>query len=288
MTVVDIVSDESNPLEERDQPFYDAVKKQFGDQCTEDLAIRVTRAFHHFKAHRMEVTLAEAKKILEWRAKLNADTILTRELDQSRTYFDCWPGMIYGEDNDGHLVAVDRVNEIDVDAFHKNFSSVETLLPHRLQYMERIQWEKAAISKRLGRRVYKHICIVDLKGLGLKHVSRSVINQLKPIFDIGQVYYPETLHRLYLINAPFIFHGAWKIISTFVEPETRAKIQVLKEGEKFLDIAQKHGIPLESIPACLGGKHPGRSMNSTFKPSVADTPLPVPTPSETPAPSTTS
>lgn len=49
-----------------------------------------------------------------------------------------------------------------------------------------------------------------------------------------------------------------------------------KEGDKFLETAQNHGIPLESLPAYLGGGHPGRPMNNTFKPSVADAPLPAP------------
>jgi hypothetical protein len=43
---------------------------------------------------------------------------------------------------------------------------------------------------------------------------------------VGQLYYPETLHCLYIINAPFIFYGAWKVISAIIQPETREKIQV--------------------------------------------------------------
>lgn len=73
-----------------------------------------------------------------------------------------------------------------------------------------------------------------------------------------------------------MFYGAWKMIASLIDPETREKIQVFKEGDKFLETAQKHGIPLDSLPSYLGGNHTGRPMNSTFKPSVADTPLPVP------------
>uniref|UniRef100_K3WSE6 CRAL-TRIO domain-containing protein n=1 Tax=Globisporangium ultimum (strain ATCC 200006 / CBS 805.95 / DAOM BR144) TaxID=431595 RepID=K3WSE6_GLOUD len=276
-------NEESAPLTAEDQQFYDVIKATHGDTCTEDFAIRMARAFRSQKKNRMQLTLAEAKRILDWRAAHDAETILTRELDNSKIYFDCWPGQIYGEDKEGHLITVDRIKEINIDAFQKNFSHIDQLLPHRVQYMERIQWEKAAVSKRLGARVYKHICIVDLKGLGMKHVSRSIINYLKPIFDIGQMYYPETLHRLYLINAPFVFYGAWKMIASLIDPETREKIQVFKEGDKFLEAAQSHDIPLESIPVYLGGGHHGRAMNNTFKPSVADTPLPVPMPTvETP------
>lgn len=171
--------EEGAPLTAEDREYYDAVKAEHGDKCTEDFAIRMARAFRAQKKNRMQVTMAEAKRILEWRAAHDAENILTRELDHSKVYFDCWPGLVYGEDKDGHLIAVDRIAEIQIDAFQKNFGHIDQLLPHRVQYMERIQWEKAAISKRLDSRVYKHICIVDLKGLGMKHISRSIINYLK-------------------------------------------------------------------------------------------------------------
>lgn len=312
-------TEEAAPLSAEDQPFFDAIKQEFGDKCCNDLAIRAARAFAH-KKNRLQTTLDETRAVLAWREKLQVDSILTRELDQSKIYFECWPGLMYGEDNEGHLIAIDRISEISMEGFLANFQHVDALLPHRAQYMERIQWEKAAISRRLGRRVYKHICIVDLRGLGMKHVSRSMLNHLKvrdtlygagkclgsgfncflldaqPIFDVGQHYYPETLHRLYLVNAPMIFYGAWKVIATLIDPDTREKIQVFvrwrikwtvvwyqmlilmleqKDNQGFLDAAQKHGIPLSSLPSYLGGTHHGRPMNSTFRPSVADTPLPV-------------
>jgi len=84
-----------------------------------------------------------------------------------------------------------------------------------------------AVSKRLGRRIYKHIFVFDLAGIGMKHLSRNLISFLKPIFDLGQVYYPESLFRMYLVNAPLIFWGTWKIISGLIDPETREKIGVL-------------------------------------------------------------
>lgn len=267
--------EESQPLAPGDKEYYDAVKAEFGDAVSEDFAIRVARAFRAQKKNRMQITINESRRILEWRKKLEVDSILNRDLDQGKLYFDSWPGYLYGEDQDGHLITVDRISEIKLDAFQKNFGHVDSLLPHRAQYMERVQWEKAAISKRLGRRVYKHICIVDLKGLGMKHCGPSVINQLKPIFDVGQHYYPETLHRLFLVNVPMVFYGVWKVIGALIDPETKEKIQVFKDVKKFHEEVQKIGVSLDALPTFLGGKHPGRAMNSTFRPSEADTPLPV-------------
>lgn len=57
-------------------------------------------------------------------------------------------------------------------------------------------------------------------------LTPAFVSGIQPIFDIGQLYYPETLHRLYLINAPMVFYGFWKMISGLIDPETREKIQV--------------------------------------------------------------
>ena len=71
-----------------------------------------------------------------------------------------------------------------------------------------------------------------------------------------------------------IFHAAWKVISTLVDPDTREKIQVFKDGDQFLAAAKGHGSPLEALPQYLGGSHAGRAMDQTFQASVPDTPFP--------------
>ncbi|KUF79234.1 hypothetical protein AM588_10000114 [Phytophthora nicotianae] len=299
-------NEEAQPLSAEDQPFFEAVKAEFGDQCTDDLAIRVARAYRGVKKNRKEFTIVETRKILDARAAHDTDNVLKRDLPMSKMYNEYWPTYIYGEDKEGHLVTVDRLSDINTDGLFKTFTNTEDIIPHRWQYMERIQWEKVAISKRLGRRVYKHICIVDLKGLSMKLLAPSVLSHLKPIFDVGQLYYPETLHCLYVVNAPFIFYSAWKVISAIIQPETREKIQVFvlfdechafvimqKDMKAFLEVAQNHGIPLSSLPSYMGGSHPGRVMNNTFTASEPDTPFPVPavatvttektTPTEAPA-----
>ncbi|KAE9316578.1 hypothetical protein PF008_g18963 [Phytophthora fragariae] len=268
--------EEAQPLTAADQPFYDAVKAAFGDQCTDDLAIRVARAYRSVKKNREQFTISETKKILDARVAFDVDNVLKHDLPQSKLYNEYWPTYVYGEDKEGHLVTVDRISDINPDGFFKTFANVNDIIPHRWQYMERIQWEKVAISKRRGHRVYKHVCIVDLKGLSLKLLAPSVLSHLKPIFDVGQLYYPETLHCLYIVNAPFIFYSAWKVISAIIQPETREKIQVFKDMKAFLEVAQNHGIPLSSLPSYMGGSHPGRVMNNTFTASEPDTPFPVP------------
>lgn len=41
---------------------------------------------------------------------------------------------------------------------------------------------------------------------------------IKAISDIDQKYYPETLNKLYLVNAPSAFVMVWKIVKGWLDP----------------------------------------------------------------------
>ncbi|KDO28771.1 hypothetical protein SPRG_19985 [Saprolegnia parasitica CBS 223.65] len=253
--------EESLPLTEVD--FYDAIKKEFGTDCNEEFCIRLARAYRGEKKNRMGKTIGETRKVLEWRKQVKADELLETKLEQADVFAQSWPSMISGEDYYGHIINYDRLKDIQLDACLSHFN-LEQVLLHRAKHMERLRAEMAAVSKRAGRRIYRHICIFDLSGIGLKHMAPSVINFLKPIFDLGQVYYPESLFRMYLVNAPFVFWGTWKIISNFIDPETKEKIQIFKNADSFVADAKKHGIPMSAIPKALGGESVGRMLDDNF------------------------
>lgn len=60
--------------------------------------------------------------------------------------------------------------------------------------------------------VDKQVVIMDLQGTSWSHVNMKFLLLMKNIADLDQAYYPEVLHRVFVINAPTIFTG----ISTFV------------------------------------------------------------------------
>jgi hypothetical protein len=82
----------------------------------------------------------------------------------------------------------------------------------------------------------------------LKEKSREFV---KLAISIGQDYYPEIMYKMFLINAPFLFRGAWALISPFIDEKSRAKMSILgssyhKELFKLVDP--------EMVPEDLGGK----------------------------------
>jgi len=65
--------------------------------------------------------------------------------------------------------------------------------------------------------------------------------------------FPESLHRLYVINAPSPFRVAWKVIQTFLDPVTAEKTKIL--GKDFIADLIKD-INLDMIPHKFGGIGP--------------------------------
>lgn len=46
----------------------------------------------------------------------------------------------------------------------------------------------------------------------------NALNHLKAIAEIVQHYYPETLHRLFIVNAPSAFVVMFKVIKPWLNP----------------------------------------------------------------------
>lgn len=69
---------------------------------------------------------------------------------------------------------------------------------------------------------------------------------------------------MYLLNAPLVFRGFWKVVSAWIDIDTRQKIHVFGNLKSFLSQAEKDGIPLSSLPENLTGQHQGRALDNTF------------------------
>jgi hypothetical protein len=49
-----------------------------------------------------------------------------------------------------------------------------------------------------------------LQGVTMAHFGSTVRNIIKSIIGLGSNFYPESLWRLYLINAPMVFRAIWR------------------------------------------------------------------------------
>jgi len=65
--------------------------------------------------------------------------------------------------------------------------------------------------------------------------------------------YPESVEKMFIINAPLMFRGVWSFISPLMDKRTRDKTSILG-GQK--DYAPKllEWVPADNLPNFLGGK----------------------------------
>ncbi|ORE18922.1 CRAL/TRIO domain-containing protein [Rhizopus microsporus] len=121
-------------------------------------------------------------------------------------------------------------------------------------------------SKKAGRIINRETVIFDCTGMGWHQLHMPALNYIRAIAHCDQNYYPETLNKLFLINAPSAFVYVWKIAKTWLDPGTIAKIQIL--GSDYKDTLLKQ-IPPENLPSFLGGECTCEHMDGGCVPSQA-------------------
>lgn len=245
------VEKETHPLTENEQKTLQAMRQELSDLIKPDTPMTTLIRFIRGYATETDPTRAaieRLKECLEWRASaaILADSILERKLEGDMKFRENWPVGVHGCDKMGRPVYVERVGMINPDILEQNFTIEQMILFH-VQVMERLNHCKEDLTRRLGKTMYKHVVVIDLEGFGTKHLGKGTTTPLKTMVHIDQHYYPESLYKMIIVNAPFVFRMGWAIVKPLLHPLTRDRI---KMGNEYL----KDYIDDEQIPHFLGGK----------------------------------
>ena len=90
--------------------------------------------------------------------------------------------------------------------------------------------------------------VFDLQGLGYKNLDAAA---LRSCFSILNGHYPERLRQIFMLNAPMIFYGLWKVVCPFIDPVSRAKVKFI-DGEQGLGIL-RDTVGADILPVEYGG-----------------------------------
>ncbi|KAG0099924.1 hypothetical protein BGZ93_005180 [Podila epicladia] len=94
-----------------------------------------------------------------------------------------------------------------------------------------------------GRVLIQHpvetVCLVfDLTGFSLANMDFAMVRYLVNIFE---AYYPESLGRIIIHGAPFVFWGVWKVVQPWLDPVVAAKVRFTRSDQDLLEhIPAKH------------------------------------------------
>ncbi|KAH9973921.1 CRAL/TRIO domain-containing protein [Russula compacta] len=94
--------------------------------------------------------------------------------------------------------------------------------------------------------------IIDLGGVSLG-LMWSLRHHLQQASELATAHYPETLHRIAIVNAPAFFPTVWSWIKAWFDEGTRNKIHILgaDPGQALLGF-----IDADSLPQVYGGTLP--------------------------------
>ncbi len=94
------------------------------------------------------------------------------------------------------------------------------------EYERALKYIFPACSKVAGKTVTQTLAVLDLKGVGLRHLSADVRRIISTIFRVDQDNYPETLGKTLVINAPSIFKVIFAMFKPVLDARTQAKVEV--------------------------------------------------------------
>lgn len=83
----------------------------------------------------------------------------------------------------------------------------------------------------------------------MSSLNKKTINFVKIAISMGQNYYPEIMHEMFIINCPLIFRASYKMFKPFINEKTRKKIHI--KGTSFEDMFEK--IDKANMPSIIGG-----------------------------------
>ncbi|CAL8462059.1 g1590 [Coccomyxa elongata] len=208
---------------------------------------RFLRARQHDLKRAKEMYAASMK----WRAEFGVDTILEDfQFHERDAFISLYPQGYHKTDKTGRPIYIQHLGAIHYKKLEAVTTEERMIKFHVQEYERCARVIMPACSIVAGRHIDQTFAIIDVKGVGLKHLTGDIKKMLSRIMAIDQNNYPEMLGHTCIINAPSVFKMVWQAVKSFIDPKTQEKIEICKTD--YVPALLKW-VDAENLPEYLGG-----------------------------------
>ena len=164
----------------------------------------------------------------------------------------------------GRPIFLNLICDLQVDRMLSDVSD-EDNERYMIKLFETFQTYRLPMSSKVkGKLIEQGMTIMNIRDVGLVFTNR-ILKYIKMTSKMTSNYFPETLGKMYVLNASTMFSVIWALVKPFIDEKTKAKIVVL--GDDFLEKVLED-VEADNLPKFLGGncECEGGCINSDIGP----------------------
>jgi len=207
--------------------------------------------FLRARKHSIENAENMFRQHMQWREQHDLDNL--HEWKHPKEYSSYWPWNVTGFDVMDGPVMVLPIGSWDPYKVNGKYNDFVRYCYQSIEHL----WK---VTQRKGRDCNVHqqfSIILDIKGLGMKNVTS--IEAMKGILEAVKSFeanYPETMRIGFIVNAPYMFNMAWRLIKPFVSDYTHSKLRFLGSDQKSMRTELMKHMDIHQFPTVYGGSLP--------------------------------
>lgn len=200
----------------------------------EEFSHTTYRRFLIGRKRNIQVALRDLIRFAKWRDEHNA---------KSLTIEDCGD---YGKRRVSFLHGRDKRNRPVVVTLSRRQPGFDRDIGEVAKYIIYVFDQALAASLPEDEKI---LSLIDLSGFSLRNMD---FETARIYFNCLQLYYPETLGQLLILNAPIVFSACWAIIRPWLDTDTAMKIKFIRydELDEYIDkdqICPEVGLSAEEL-----------------------------------------